>query len=337
MRIAVLGAGAVGGHLAARLACAGHDVSLLARGATLAAVRESGLTVRAGDEVITAQVRASDRAESLGAQDLVIFAVKANALHEVAPGIAALLGPDTAVMFAQNGLPWWYALKHRPRRPGHPGLPDLSALDPAGVLAHAIEPRRIVGAVAYTANTVMSPGVIHNQSPRQNKLVVGNIDDTEDARLHAIRTALVRAGIQSPRAASIRQEIWQKLLSNLVSGMTVLAGEPTSVMLEDAKMRAMADKLVGEAAAVAAAHGIHVNRVLPEVPVNKKPSILVDYQQCRPMEVEAMFLAPLAFARAAGVPAPTLEAVAEAITHKAAAQGSFTRPPLGARSSVHEN
>jgi len=315
MKICIYGAGAVGGNFAARLANAGHDISIVARGATLAAIRERGITIESGDERIVARVAASDRPGDLGRQDVVISTLKANGLPALAAGVGPLLGADTSIVFAQNGIPWWYALQ--------PGAPDLSLLDPGGLLARTIEARRIVAGVVYSANTVVAPGVIRNAPP--NRIVVAHIDDTPSAFLDSLRQAFGAAGIPSPSTDSIRREIWQKLASNLVTGMTILVDEPTSAMMADPHMRAVAARLVDETVAIAAAFGISVQKSLPSVPPGKKASILVDYEDKRTMEVEAQFLAPLAFARAAGIAAPTLEAVAATIAHKAAAQGSFTR------------
>ncbi len=318
MRICVFGAGAVGGNLAARLAQAGHDVSIVARGEHLAAVRERGLTIHAGDARINARVKASDRPADLGAQDVVISTLKANGLPALASSISPLLGRDTSVVFAQNGIPWWYAQ-------GMAGesapLPDLSSLDPGGALRAAVPRDAILAGIVYSANTMIAPGVIDNASHSSNRILVARPEDGTSDRLEAIRGALEAASIKSGPVPSIRQEIWQKLISNLVTGMTVLVVEPTNTMMADPGMRRVAQRLVDEAVAIARAYGVPVEALMPSVPAGKKSSILQDYELGRTMEVEAQFMAPLAFARAAGVPAPTLEAVALTIAHLAAARG----------------
>lgn len=321
MKICVFGAGAVGGTLAARLAHAGNDVSVVVRGAALAVIRASGLTMRAGEEVIHAKVRASDRPQDLGVQDVVISTLKAGSLPALATGIAPLLAADTAVVFAQNGIPWWYALDTVPSsRP----MPDLSALDPGAALAAAVPRRSIVAGIVYSANTALAPGVIENNSPQQNRILLANLDDSADERLQALRRALAAAGIKSGDVPNVRQEIWQKLVSNIVTGATILVGEPTNTMLAEPRMRQVAERLVDEVAAIAAAHGVNVAKLMPNVPAGKKASILQDYELGRPMEVESQYLAPLAFARAAGIAAPTLETVAATIAHLAAARGLFS-------------
>jgi 2-dehydropantoate 2-reductase len=320
MRICIYGAGAVGGNLAARLALAGNDVSVVARGAQLAAIRERGITIHAGDAKLHTNVRASDKPADLGMQDVVFSTLKANSLASLASGIAPLKDRHTLVVFAQNGIPWWYTLglAHAPAP-----LPDLSALDPEGAL-HAAMPRRaIVAGVLYSANTVLSPGVIDNSSWSNNRILVARIDDTVDEPLRALRAALEAAGIASGEVADVRREIWQKLVSNLVTGMTVLVGEATSKMMEDPHMRRVAEAVVSEAVAVARAHGVAIEARMPSVPTGKKSSILQDWEQRRTMEVESQFLAPLAFARSARVTAPTLDAVASTIAHLAAAKGLY--------------
>ena len=305
MKICIYGAGAVGGNLAARLAQAGNDICVVARGETLAAICERGITIHAGDQQIHQRIRASDRPADLGVQNVVVSTLKASSLAVLADGVAPLLGPETSVVFAQNGIPWWYALDLA----GSPKpLPDLSALDPHGALASAIPRQSIIAAVVHSENAMISPGVVRNTSPETNKV---------------LRRVLVAASVQSPEVASIRQEIWQKLLSNLVTGMTILVEEPTVTMLADAAMRRIAERLLAEMVTIAAAYGIRVEPRLPAPAAGKKSSILQDYEQKRTMEVESQWMAPLAFARSAMIAAPTLDAVAAMIAHRAAAKGLY--------------
>src|SRR5258708_1741666 len=160
MRICIFGAGAVGGHIAAKLAASGNEVSVVARGPHLQAVQRNGLKLLHGDETILGRVRASERPADLGPQDCVIVTLKANMLGAFAEQAAPLLGRETSVVFAQNGIPWWYAygLSAARRSP-----PDLAALDPAGKLRDAVAPERIIGAVVYSANEVIEPGVIRTK------------------------------------------------------------------------------------------------------------------------------------------------------------------------------
>src|SRR5882757_4893101 len=159
MQICIFGAGAVGSHFAVRLALAGHDVSCVMRGAHLEAVKANGLTLRVGDAEFSARVRASDDPAALGPQDVVISTLKANSLSSLATGLPPLLRDDTAVVFAQNGIPWWYELG---LPPDQPPPPDLGFLDPGGVLRAAVSQQRVVGGVIFSSNELVAPGIVVN-------------------------------------------------------------------------------------------------------------------------------------------------------------------------------
>jgi len=196
MKICVFGAGAVGGHIAARLAARGHDVSVVARGLHLETMKADGIKLLHGEEVISGRVRTSN----LGVQDFVIVTLKANLLDIFADAAAPLLGPDTAVVFAQNGIPWWYGMGAK--------APDLSILDPERKLARTIDAKRVIGAVVYSANEVIEPGVIMNHVPNNNMLVVGEVDDRQTSRITGLRKILEDSGMSSPPAPEIRAAIW---------------------------------------------------------------------------------------------------------------------------------
>jgi len=312
MRICLYGAGAIGGNFAARLAEAGNEVSVVARGAHLAAIQAKGLTLLSGDRKIVAKVKASDRPADLGPQDVVISTLKACSLADLAAGIAPLLGKDTPVVFAQNGIPWWYG---RGLAADRPPAPDLPRLDPGGALLKAIGWERTMGGVITTSNHVIEPGVVHNISPDRNTLWVGEIDDSQSSRLAALRQTLVAAGIASPATTDIRYDIWHKLMANLTgSSICLILGQPIPIQ-KTPIVNALSRRAHAEALAVAAAHGIVLDdspeqrygtkRVYPD----HRPSLLQDYELGRPMEIEAIVRAPLAFARGAGVDTPTLDAI----------------------------
>ncbi len=329
MRICVFGAGAVGGHLAAKLATAGHEVSVVARGANLEAIRARGIVLHAGERKIAARVRASDRPEDLGAQDAVFVTTKATALPALAARAAPLSGPHTVFAFVQNGIPWWYAQGLAPARPRPP---DLSRLDPGSELARALAPDRVVGGVVYSSNNLVEPGVIHNFTPGQNMLVLGAPDDRPAEGVARLRAALDAADMHSPPTADIRASVWHKLLANLASSLCVPLGEPLRALQEDPELREMRERLMAEGRAIALAHGVSVEGAPkrpagPPVPAlaQHKPSMLQDYELGRPMEVEAMLVTPRAFARAAGLPTPTLDAVVAIIQRLAAAKGLYAR------------
>ena len=177
--------------------------------------------------------------------------------------------------------------------------------------------------IPYSANAMLRPGVIFNSSPKQNRILLGEPGAGTSARLEALRGVLSRAGIDSPPVVDLRREIWQKLLSNLVTGLTVLVEEPTSEMLADTALAEMARTVVDEGVAIAAAYGIKLQPLMPNVPAGKKSSLLQDYEAGRPMEVDAQYCAPVAFARAAGVRASVLETAAALIAHRARGKGLY--------------
>jgi predicted dinucleotide-binding enzyme len=185
MRICIFGAGAVGSHFAVRLALAGRDVSCVMRGPHLEAVKAKGLTLRVGVAEFSAHVRASDDPAALGPQDFVFSMLKATGLSSLATGLPPLLRDDTAIVFAQNGLPWWYD--------------HLAFLDPGGRLRTAIPKKRIIGGVIFSSNEIVAPDLVVNDSPERNMLLVGECDDRSSERIQRLRTALEGALIQSPR------------------------------------------------------------------------------------------------------------------------------------------
>jgi 2-dehydropantoate 2-reductase len=328
MRICVYGAGAVGGHLAAKLSAAGNEVSVVARGPNLLALQTKGVRLRHGEREIAGRVAASDDPAKLGAQDAVLVTLKANALAAVADGIGPLLGKDTQVVFAQNGIPWWYDLGLAASRPRPP---DLSRLDPGGRLRKAISAERLIGAVVYSANAVVEPGVVLNHTPGRNMLTLGRVDDKEAPGLSKLRQVLESADVHSPACTDIRQAIWGKLLLNLSTSTLCLLSEGTVADVRgDPGLAAINERIAAEGRAIAAAHGIDPAGA-PERPggghgsgrIGHKPSMIQDYELGRPMEVEAQLATPLAFGRAAGVATPTLDALVALVAYKAAAKGLY--------------
>jgi 2-dehydropantoate 2-reductase len=283
-----------------------------------------------GETTIRGRVRAAARAVELGIQDFVFVTLKANLLAAFAREAAPLLGPQTAVVFVQNGIPWWYGLGVSGTPPI--SLPDFSRLDPGGELARGISPQRVIGAVAFSANEVDAPGVIRNLVPGRNMLVVGERDDALSDRIELLRLTLENAGMPSPPCKDIRQAIWSKLVLNLgTSILCTLTGETVGSVRGDAALSALAERLKNEGQAIAAAYGVPAEGA-PQRPgggqtsgvIAHKPSMLQDYERGRPMEIDAQVMMPLQFARAAGVPAPTLEALAPLVAHKARLKKLYT-------------
>ncbi|WP_158922712.1 ketopantoate reductase family protein [Acidisphaera sp. S103] len=308
MKICIYGAGAIGGHLAARMYKAGVEVSVIARGAHLAAIQANGLTVHAVDGEHHAPVRASADPAELGQQDAVFVTVKAPALPAVAASIKPLLGPDTSVAFVMNGIPWWY-FDHLPGP--HEGTP-LPRIDPDNALRRALGPGRTIGGVVYSASAVTEPGVVEVEQPK-SRFILGEPDGTLSERVQTLAGLITKGGVSGEATPAIRTEIWNKLISNLAGGtLAVLSGSaPKGVYVEPAAEQASL-RMMQEATAIAQALGAdpttdHARRVNGQRSMDHKPSILQDLELGRPMEIDGMFDAPLALAHLAGVEVPTLE------------------------------
>ncbi len=320
MRICIFGSGAVGSHFAVRLALAGHEVSCVMRGAHLAAVRAKGLTLRVKGEEFTAPVKASDNPADLGPQDFVISTLKANALNSLAAGLGPLLRDDTAVVFAQNGIPWWYDIG---LPADQPPPPDLAFLDPGGRLRAAVAKERIVGGVIFSSNEIVEPGLVVNDSPERNMLLVGECDDRPSERLEHLRKALNEAGVQSPPVPRIREILWTKLTSNMsVSVLCLLTGKTARASADDPALRDVVPRMMDEAQAVGRCCYPEVTRRTGKAP-DHKPSLLQDYERGRPMEIDALVKAPAAFARAAGLSTPMLDMMAGLAIRRAQDKGLY--------------
>lgn len=322
MRICVFGAGAVGSHFAVRLALAGHDVSCVMRGPHLDAVKSNGLTLRVGNGEFKAKVRASSDPAELGRQDVVISTLKATGLSSLATGLQPLLGDDTAVVFAQNGIPWWYDIGLSPM---HPPVPDLSFLDPGGRLRAAIPRERIIGGVVFSSNEVVAPGVVANLSPERNRLLIGECDDRASGRVAKLRAALNEASIDSPEVTQIRETIWSKLLTNMsMSVLCLLTGQTARAVRDDPDLAEIVPRLLDEANSIAQSCFPEVKRVTRSGPApDHKPSILQDYELGRAMEIDVLVRAPAAFARAAGLSTPMLDMMAALAIRQARDKGLY--------------
>ena len=322
MRICVFGTGAVGSHFAVRLALAGHDVSCVMRGAHLDAVKANGLTLRVGDGEFKAKVRASSDPAALGRQDAVICTLKATSLPSLADGLQPLLGEDTAVVFAQNGIPWWYDIG---LSPAHPPVPDLAFLDPGGRLRATIPKQLIVGGVVFSSNEIVAPGVAANLSPERNRLLIGECDDRQSKRVARLRAALTEASIDSSEVTQIRETIWSKLLTNMsMSVLCLLTGQTARAVRDDPALAQIVPRLLDEANSVALSCFPEVKRVTRSGPApDHKPSILQDYELGRTMEIDVLVRAPAAFARAAGLATPMLDMMAALAIRQARDKGLY--------------
>jgi 2-dehydropantoate 2-reductase len=321
MRICVFGAGSVGGYLAGYLAKGGIEVSVVARGAHLAAIRANGLTVETPDSAITAKLPASDDPADLGTQDAVIVAVKAPALPSVAATIAPLLGPETPVAFLMNGIPWWYFHAH-----GGPfDNRRLPRLDPGDALWSTVTPHRAIGGIFWPACSVPAPGVVRLLTGAGRGTVFGELDGSATPRIEALADAFRAADLPVTVAPDIRQLIWQKLAFNLSAGpMCVLTQSPVRATHEEPALIDCSRRMLAEAEAIALAMGYRLDIDAERVVATNRqlahrPSILQDLEAGRPMEIDALYTVPLEMARLMNVAAPTLDLLVAMIKVRARA------------------
>jgi 2-dehydropantoate 2-reductase len=330
MRICIAGAGAVGGYLAARLARAGRAVSVLARGAHLDAIRSRGLTLHSGAETFTVEVAASDDPAELGSQDLVVVTAKHPSLPALAERMAPLLGPDTPVVFAMNGVLWFYGDGWEPSGGGMVAVPRL---DPGGVLHREIGADRALGMIIYSPNTVTEPGVVHNEGTR-NRFVLGDCRPGPSERARTAAAALDGAGFKLEVTDDLRRTMWGKLAVNLSTApLCILTHATGADLVADADASHLVRRLVEETMAVAAAHGFDDIGADPEAlsrPGSRpqhKPSILQDLELGRPMEIDAILVAVQDLARQAGVATPVLDTLLPLVTVRARMAGLYGLAP----------
>jgi len=310
MRICVIGAGSIGGLLAAKLAHAGEDVAVVARGAHLAAIRENGLRLIEGGGEFAVKVQATDRTGALGRQDCVVLGVKAHQVADVAADVPALLGDETTILTAQNGIPWWYFFKHGGDLEGR----RLESVDPGGVIANHLPIDRIVGSVVYAAAEIAAPGVIkHIES---NRFSIAEIDNSTTPRVAALSQALARAGFKAPVVSDIRSEIWMKLWGNLTfNPVSALTHATLEDICRYPPTRALAARMMAEAQAIAEALGVRFRisidrRIAGAEAIGKhKTSMLQDVEAGRAIEADALLGSVLELGRIVGVAAPCLENV----------------------------
>lgn len=317
MRICIFGAGAIGGFIAGYMARGGVDVSVVARGPHLRAIRANGLTVEAPDERFTVNVQASDDPADLGMQDGVLVCLKAPGLRAAA-GMASLLRPDTPVAFLTNGVPWWYFHGHGGALDGH----RLPLLDPDDVLWNTIGPERTVGGIAWPASVVPEPGLIRVRGPKMRGTVLGPLDGAVTPGIRVLEQAFQTADLPVSVDVEIRDRIWEKIAFNLSAGpLCVLTETPVIATQEEAALVAASRQLMAETRALIAALGRHATIDVEQIlAINRslghRPSILQDLLARRPMEVDALYTVPLQLAAATGTSMPTLELLAALIRAK---------------------
>ncbi len=311
MKICIVGAGAIGGYLAVKLASAGAQVTVIIRGANLTAVRARGLKlIHEGGEHVVLDIVATDKLSEVGPQDLVILAMKAHQVTPVANQLGPLLGPDTTIITMQNGIPWWYFQKHGGEFDGR----RLESVDPGGVIADHIPVERVIGCVVYPACEMVEPGVIHHIEG--NRFPVGELDGVETPRVAAIAELLKKTGLKSPVLTNIRAEIWLKLWGNLTFNPISALTHATLVdICQFPPSRTLAASMMTEAENIANKLGIEFRvslerRIAGAEAVGKhKTSMLQDVEAGRALEIDALVGSVIELGRLTQTPTPHIDAV----------------------------
>jgi 2-dehydropantoate 2-reductase len=325
-KFCIIGAGAIGGMIAALLSRAGATVSVVARGPTLAALKRHGLRLIIDGEISQASIRVGEDPSKLGVQDYVIIAVKAPSLPEVARQVSPLLGSDTAVVTAMNGVPWWFFLNAKGMLAGH----QLNSIDPGGTIGQAIPVRRVVGCVVHTAASVDEPGIIRHSSGRQ--LLVGEPDNRLTARLARLADWLCRAGFDCRESTNIQGDIWFKLWGNLsMNPISLLTSATSDRILGDPLVRRLCVSMMEEAARIGAMLGLpgggSIENMMGRIRAlgSFKMSMLQDVERDRPIELDALLTVTHDIGLLAGVPTPFIDSVLGLARLRAASLGLVAR------------
>jgi 2-dehydropantoate 2-reductase len=310
MRICVIGAGAIGGLLAAKLAHVGEDVSVIARGPHLAAINDRGLRLIEDGREIVATVKASSRIADVGEQDLIILGMKAHQVAAVVPDLPAIYGPRTTVLTAQNGIPWWYFFKQGGTHEGT----RLESVDPGGVIADHLPIDRIIGSVVYPAAEIERPGLI--RQIEGNRFSLGEIDGKTTERIEQISAAFTRAGFKAPIVSDIRAELWTKLWGNATfNPISALTHATLEDICRFRLTRTLAEDVMREVKAIGEALGIRFR-----IPLEKriagaeavgahKTSMLQDVETGRALEADALLGSVIELGRIVNVPSPHLDSL----------------------------
>ncbi|RUV10632.1 2-dehydropantoate 2-reductase [Mesorhizobium sp. M7A.T.Ca.TU.009.01.3.1] len=325
MKITIFGAGAIGGYLAAKLAITGRtDLSIVARGAHLEAIKADGLRLIEDGQEISVPVRAAAKADELGAQDYVVLALKAHSLSPALDQIAPLLGDHTSVVTMQNGVPWWYF--HGVGGPLEGTR--LNAVDPGGAIWQRIGPDRVIGSVVYPAVEVDAPGLFRHVEGKRFSL--GEPSGERSERVTLLAEEMVKAGLQAPVREDIRSEIWVKLWGNLsFNPISALTGSTLAAIVADDGTRALARTMMLEAQAIGESLGVRFpiavdRRIKGAGDVGEhKTSMLQDLERGRPMEIDALVSAVQELGRLTDKPTPTIDAVLALVRRLAVERGCY--------------
>lgn len=325
MKVCIFGAGAIGGYMGVKLAKAGADVSLVARGPHLAAMQDKGLTLIEEGETTTVPVTASDDPSALGVQDYVIVTLKAHSVPPVVSKMAPLIGQGTTIVSGVNGVPWWYFHK---LEGAHEGT-RLDSVDPGNVQWDGFGPDRVLGCVVYPAAEVIEPGVIKHIEG--NRFSLGEPDGSKSDRAQALSKILANAGLKAPVRPKLRDEIWVKLWGNLsFNPISALTHATLDVLCTDEGTRAVARNMMVEAQEIAERLGVKFpidvdRRIAGGAAVGAhRTSMLQDLDQGRPMEIDALVASVQELGRVTGVPTPTIDTVLGLIRLRARTAGLYS-------------
>jgi 2-dehydropantoate 2-reductase len=325
MKVCIFGAGAIGGYMGVKLAKAGADVSLVARGPHLAAMQEKGLTLIEEGETTTVSVTASDDPAALGVQDYVIVTLKAHSVPPVVSKMAPLIGPNTTIVSGVNGVPWWYFHK---LEGAHEGT-RLDSVDPGNVQWDGFGPDRVLGCVVYPAAEVIEPGVIKHIEG--NRFSLGEPDGSKSDRAQALSKILANAGLKAPVRPKLRDEIWVKLWGNLsFNPISALTRATLDVLCTDEGTRAVARNMMIEAQEIAERLGVKFpidvdRRIAGGAAVGAhRTSMLQDLDQGRPMEIDALVASVQELGSITGVSTPTIDTVLGLIRLRARTAGLYS-------------
>lgn len=325
MKVCIYGAGAVGCFLAARLDKGGADVSVIARGATLEAIKSKGIHVHTPDYEIKAPVKVTDDPTELGVQDMILVTVKSPALPSIVDGLRAMIGPKTAVAFVMNGIPWWYFQNFGGALAGR----RLEKLDPGNRLWDTVGPERAIGGVIFCSCDVIEPGVIHAETAGP-KLLLGESNGSISGRVQALADLIRGDTLAVEVVSSIRTTIWSKLQMNMSSGLLgCLSNSPPKDIYPDPACSDAVRRIIAEVGAVAHAvgceTGVNAEEMLAKT-LNQghRSSIVQDLEKGRPMEIDPMFELPLEMARMTGIATPTLDLLVGLVKARARRAGAYS-------------
>ena len=325
MKVCIFGAGAIGGYVGVKLAKAGADVSLVARGPHLSAMQEKGLTLIEEEETTTVSVTASDDPTTLGVQDYVIVTLKAHSVPPVVSKMAPLIGPNTTIVSGVNGVPWWYFHQLEGEHEGT----RLESVDPGNVQWDGFGPDRVLGCVVYPAAEVIEPGVIKHIEG--NRFSLGEPDGSKSERALALSKILSDAGLKAPVRPKLRDEIWVKLWGNLsFNPISALTHATLDVLCTDEGTRAVARNMMLEAQEIAERLGVKFpidvdRRIAGGAAVGAhRTSMLQDLDQGRPMEIDALVASVQELGRVTNVPTPTIDTVLGLVRLRARTAGLYS-------------